>query len=220
MIVGRGCTADVHPQLLHPLDVACVQLVAVDERPAQVPDRELLVDLLDLVEEAVGRSLERRVRREAAARPSRSRARFGPTARSPPAAAWPSAPPCCRWPGRRPLAVGEASIHWSPWNSLISAIFGSCSVDRARRVLPIAHRHEAVEPFVQLPLRAHCRYIGSTSSGQGPPDAVSPDGVQLADHGHAVGLEVPLVRLRDVAPDTRPAPSASMTPVERPLASR
>ncbi len=188
----------VHAELLHPLEVGCVQLVAVDERPAQVLDRVLLVDLLDLIEEAVGRALERgvRVNRHPGLRDF---ARDSPPLhevllalrgfrRNHVVAGGPV----------EPFAVGERI---DPQVTLEQLEVGNLRqpLGDALRGRPHRHRHQAVEPLVQFsllrPLRVGWQHVVGARAARGG----QPDGIQLADHGHAVGLEVPLVRLRDRA---------------------
>src|SRR4030095_6635422 len=56
---GAWLNRRVYAQLAHALQVRCRQLLAVNERPSEVPHRKLLVDPLDLVEESIEGILQR-----------------------------------------------------------------------------------------------------------------------------------------------------------------
>ena len=86
-------------------------------------------------------------------------------------------------------------------------------------LLPIGTDTRQKNRLFSRPSRAMLRKMGTNSSGHVPPEAVSPDGVQLLDHRETVPFDGVLRRRRNRA-DTRPAPAASTTPVDRPLASR
>ena len=87
-------------------------------------------------------------------------------------------------------------------------------------LLPIGTDTRQKNRLFSRPSRAILRKIGTNSSGHVPPDAVSPTQFSSRIIARLLRLDRLLRPAAESTPDTRPAPAASTTPVDRPLASR